>query len=206
MELDNNCLILGSANHNIYFYYLNYNNYENTTIVEFNRNIIKIHYNKKYNELIILSHFQIDFLNIEDLSFIDNDWKKGKYIFYFIPINDDTILLSRRDIWFMDLKSHALSENIGESLCYDWDPYTNKIELLNDGSLFIVKVFYSYREDPKSELHIWKRNENKEWVISKEEEFEGKNLSIDKIYVYENHTLIFNSNGNGIYSIKTIYE
>ena len=71
--------------------------------------------------------------------------------------------------------------------------------------MFIVKDFYSNHEDPRTELHIWRLNENKEWVITKEEEFEGENdLSIDNIYIYEDDTLIFNSYENGLYSLKIL--
>ncbi len=50
-----------------------------------------MHYNKKYNELIILYRFGIDFLNMETLSF-EAGWRK-KFIYNFLPIDDDNIIL-----------------------------------------------------------------------------------------------------------------
>ena len=206
VELDNNYLIISKRDHGIYFYNLINNNYENTTIIEFDRDIIKMHYNKKYNELIILYRFGMDFLNMETLSF-NAGWRKP-YINSFLPIDDDNIILSDDDVWWMDFKSHNLGKNIGEpSLCddYDGEIRVNFVTFLNDGSLFIVKEFYSNHEDSRAELHIWRLNENKEWVIAKEEEFEGdKNLLIDNIFLYEDDTLIFNSLENGLYSIKIL--
>lgn len=88
---------------------------------------------------------------------------------------------------------------------YDGDVRINYTIFLNDGSLFIVKDFYSNHEDPRTELHIWMLNENKEWVITKEEEFEGENdLSINNIYIYEDDTLIFSPYKNGLYSLKIL--
>ncbi len=45
----------------------------------------------------------------------------------------------------------------------------------------------------------------KEWVIIKEEEFEGENdFSIDNIYIYEEDILIFSPYKNGLYSLKIL--
>lgn len=100
-----------------------------------------MHYNKKYNELIILYRFGIDFLNMETLSF-EAGWRK-KFIYNFLPIDDDNIILSDDDVWWMDFKSHNLRKNLGETLddYYDGDVRIKYAIFLNDGSLFIVWIF-----------------------------------------------------------------
>ena len=205
VELDDYNLIIGNEKNGIYFYKLNNNHYEKTTKIEFDKYIIKMHYNKKYNELIILYLFGIDFLNMKTLSFKD-EWRK-KYIYYFLPLDDDNIILSDNDVWWMDFKSHNLGKNIGEILDipYDVEARINFVKLLNDRSLFILKEFYNNYDNTKTKLHIWKLNENKEYELAKEEEFEGeKDLMIDNIYIYENDTFIYNSFKNGLYSIKIL--
>ena len=141
---------------------------------------------------------------METLSF-DSEWRK-KFINSFLPIDDDNIIISDDDVWWMDIKSHNLEKNIGEpSYDYDGEAWINFVSFLKDGSLFIVKEFYSNHEDPRTDLDLWKMDENKEWIITKEEEFEGnKHLMIDNIYFYEDDTFIFNSFENGLYTIKIL--